>query len=236
MQIRILNYMWLYIRRILCFHFWIIKYSVIITWRNNYWAFPITVATPNLATVLTRTSRGAMTITLTSTLASVIPVTTPSLRTIYNKGLCHVSVGNWKASSFSFLKYIYFLNVPTRAAFIFIAGLCLDVSWSIDRAMNSTVLWRRVVAFTVSAPLCTSTGLRALLPIIKIFPATIYCKFSSQNLNNKPKMAVTNINGGNIDIEGFYCLPAQLCVLHDSRSVLSPSHVPPNTSRGVATW
>ena len=93
----------------------------------------------------------------------------------------------------SFLKYIYCLNVPTRAAFIFIAGLCLDVSWSIDRAMSSTVLWRRVVAFTVSAPLCTSTGLRALLPIIKIFPAAIYCKFSSQNLNNKPKMAVTNI-------------------------------------------
>ena len=88
---------------ILCFHFWIIKYSVIITWRNNPWAFLITVATRNLATVLTRTSRGAMTITLTSTLASVIPVTTPSLRTIYNKGLCHVYVGNWNASSFYFL-------------------------------------------------------------------------------------------------------------------------------------
>ena len=43
-------------------------------------------------------------------------------------------------------------------------------------------------------------------------------------------MAVTNINGGNIDIERFYSLPAQLCVLHDSRSVLSPSHVPPLAS------
>ena len=44
-------------------------------------------------------------------------------------------------------------------------------------------------------------------------------------------MAVTNIkNGGNLDIEGFYSLPAQLCVLHDSRSVLSPSHVPPLAS------
>ena len=37
-------------------------------------------------------------------------------------------------------------------------------------------------------------------------------------------------DGGNIEIEGFCSLLGQLSVLHDSRSVLSPSHVPPLAS------
>ena len=41
---------------------------------------------------------------------------------------------------------------------------------------------------------------------------------------------ICKYDGAKIEIEGFCRLPGQLCVLHDSRSVLSPSHVPPLAS------